>query len=194
MDYRSRILIVDDDISMLEQLEQILGREYIVSLAASGSQALNYLNTGNWVDLILLDILMPEANGYEVMTEIRKIPRYKKTPVIFLTSLNDAESEVKGLLQGADYITKPCIPAVLRGRIDRLLRLVVCLDREKLEQLPQSLSETEYFAAVLLAQGYSNEEIAQNLNYAVESVKNILVRVMNKLSINNRKEIKQYIK
>ena len=194
MDYRSRILIVDDDISMLEQLEQILGREYIVSLAASGSQALNYLNTGNWVDLILLDILMPEANGYEVMTEIRKIPRYKKTPVIFLTSLNDAESEVKGLLQGADYITKPCIPAVLRGRIDRLLRLVVCLDREKLEQLPQSLSETEYFAAVLLAQGYSNEEIAQNLNYALGSVKNILVRVMNKLSIKNRKEIEQYMK
>lgn len=194
MDYRSRILIVDDDISMLEQLEQILGREYIVSLAASGSQALNYLNTGNWVDLILLDILMPEANGYEVITEIRKNPRYKKTPVIFLTSLNDAESEVKGLLQGADYITKPCIPAVLRGRIERLLRLVGCLDREKLEQLPQSLSETEYFAAVLLAQGYSNEEIAQNLNYALGSVKNILVRVMNKLSIKNRKEIEQYMK
>lgn len=194
MDYRSRILIVDDDISMLEQLEQILGREYIVSLAASGSQALNYLNTGNWVDLILLDILMPEANGYEVITEIRKNPRYKKTPVIFLTSLNDAESEVKGLLQGADYITKPCIPAVLRGRIERLLRLVGCLDREKLEQLPQSLSETEYFAAVLLAQGYSNEEIAQNLSYALGSVKNILVRVMNKLSIKNRKEIEQYMK
>lgn len=194
MDYRSRILIVDDDISMLEQLEQVLGREYIVSLAASGSQALNYLNTGNWVDLILLDILMPEANGYEVITEIRKNLRYKKTPVIFLTSLNDAESEVKGLLQGADYITKPCIPAVLRGRIERLLRLVGCLDREKLEQLPQSLSETEYFAAVLLAQGYSNEEIAQNLNYALGSVKNILVRVMNKLSIKNRKEIEQYMK
>ncbi|MCI5994815.1 MAG: DNA-binding response regulator [Blautia sp.] len=194
MDYRSRILIVDDDISMLEQLEQVLGREYIVSLAASGSQALNYLNTGNWVDLILLDILMPEANGYEVITEIRKNPRYEKTPVIFLTSLNDAESEVKGLLQGADYITKPCIPAVLRGRIERLLRLVGCLDREKLEQLPQSLSETEYFAAVLLAQGYSNEEIAQNLNYALGSVKNILVRVMNKLSIKNRKEIEQYMK
>lgn len=194
MDYRSRILIVDDDISMLEQLEQVLGCEYMVSLAASGSQALNYLNAGNWVDLIILDILMPEANGYEVITQIRKIPRYKKTPVIFLTSLNDAESEVKGLLQGADYITKPCIPAVLRGRIERLLRLVGCLDREKLEQLPQLLSETEYFAAVLLAQGYSNEEIAQNLNYAVGSVKNILVRVMNKLSINNRKEIERYIK
>lgn len=194
MDYRSRILIVDDDISILEQLEQVLGCEYMVSLAASGSQALNYLNTGNWVDLILLDIMMPEANGYEVLTEIRKNPRYKKTPVIFLTSLNDAESEVKGLLQGADYITKPCIPAVLRGRIERLLRLAGCLDREKLEQLPQLLSETEYFAAVLLSQGYSNEEIAQNLNYAVGSVKNILVRVMNKLSINNRKEIEQYKK
>ena len=194
MDYRSRILIVDDDISMLEQLEQVLGHEYIVSLAASGAQALNYLNAGNWVDLILLDILMPEANGYEVITKIRKNPRYKKTPIIFLTSLNDAESEVKGLLQGADYITKPCTPAVLRGRIERLLRLVGCLDREKLEQLPQLLSETEYFVAVLLAQGYSNKEIAQSLNYAVGSVKNILVRVMNKLSINNRKEIEQYIK
>ena len=83
MDYRSRILIVDDDISMLEQLEQVLGCEYMVSLAASGSQALNYLNAGNWVDLIILDILMPEANGYEVITEIRKNPRYKKTPVYF---------------------------------------------------------------------------------------------------------------
>ena len=194
MDYRSRILIVDDDISMLEQLEQVLGREYIVSLAASGWQALNYLNAGNWVDLIVLDIMMPEADGYEVIREIRKNPRYKKTPVIFLTSLNDAESEVKGLLQGEDYITKPCIPAVLRGRIERLLRLVGCLDREKLEQLPQSLSETEYYAAVLLVQGYSNEEIALKLNYAVGSVKNILVRLMNKLSINNRKEIERYKK
>lgn len=194
MDYRSRLLIVDDDISMLEQLEQVLGREYIVSLAASGSQAINFLNAGNWVDLIILDIMMPEADGYEVITKIRKNPRYKKTPVIFLTSLNDAESEVKGLLQGADYITKPCIPAVLRGRIERLLRLVGCLDREKLEKLPQLLSETEYFVAVLLAQGYSNDEIAQSLNYAVGTVKNILVRVMNKLSINNRKEIEQYKK
>ena len=171
-----------------------MGHEYIVSLAASGSQALNYLNAGNWVDLILLDILMPEANGYEVITKIRKNPRYKKTPIIFLTSLSDAESEVKGLLQGADYITKPCTPAVLRGRIERLLRLVGCLDKEKLEQLPQSLSEKEYYAAVLLARGYSNEEIALKLNYAVGSVKNILVRVMNKLSINNRKEIEQYKK
>ena len=98
------------------------------------------------------------------------------------------------MLQGADYITKPCIPAVLRGRIERLLRLVGCLDREKLEKLPQLLSETEYFVAVLLAQGYSNDEIAQSLNYAVGTVKNILVRVMNKLSINNRKEIEQYKK
>ena len=55
-------------------------------------------------------------------------------------------------------------------------------------------SETEYYAAVLLVQGYSNEEIALKLNYAVGSVKNILVRLMNKLSINNRKEIERYKK
>ena len=83
MDYRSRLLIVDDDISMLEQLEQVLGREYIVSLAASGSQAINFLNAGNWVDLIILDIMMPEADGYEVITRFVKIPVIRKHRLYF---------------------------------------------------------------------------------------------------------------
>ncbi len=194
MDYRNRILVVDDDISQLEQMEQTLSGEYIVSLAISGQQALKYLQSENWADVILLDILMPETDGYQVLESIRKIPRHKNTPVIFLTSLNNVESEVKGLMRGADFITKPCAPSVLKGRIERALKIAGCLDGNKLEKLPQPLSEKEYNAAVLMAQGYSNEEMAGLLNYTVGSIKNMLVRVMNKLSINSRKEIEAYKK
>ncbi len=192
MDCRSRILIVDDDLYLLEQLEQILKQEYLVSLASSGEQALRYLETGHWVDLVLLDILMPGQDGYETLEAIRNIPRHRNTPVIFLTSLVEPEAEVKGLQLGADYITKPYTPMVLRSRIERALRTRGCLDREKLEALPQPLSETEYYAAMLIAQGYSNEEIAQLLNYTLGSVKNLLGRVMNKLAINSRKEIEEF--
>ncbi len=192
MDYRSRLLIVDDDIEILEQLEQILKEDYVVSLATSGTQALQYLQSDHWVDIILLDVLMPGCNGYETLDAIRTIPGHRKTPVIFLTSLRDPESEVRGLQMDADYITKPCAPIVLLSRVERNLRMVGCLDWKKLESLPQSLSTMEYRAAVLMARGCSNEEIAQHLSYTLGSVKNILMRVMGKLSISSRKEIELY--
>ncbi len=192
MDCRSRILVVDDDMYLLEQLEQILREEYLVSMAPSGDQALRYLRSGHWVDLVLLDILMPGQDGYETLAEIRSIPRHRHTPVIFLTSLMEPEAEAKGLQLGADYVTKPYTPVVLRSRIERALRTRGCLDSVKLNALSQPLSETEYYAAMLIAQGYSNEEIAQILNYTLGSVKNLLGRVMNKLDINGRKEIEAF--
>ncbi len=194
MDFRSRILIVDDDISQLEQLEVGLGQNYLVSLAASGTQALDYLRTDHWVDLILLDVLMPGMDGYQTLDAIRALPHYQNTPVIFLTSLTEPEEEVRGLEQGADYVTKPYTPAVLKGRIERALRTAGCLNREKLEALPQPLSEIEYYAALLMVRGYSNEQIAKELNYALGSVKNLIVRIMNKLGIDSRKDMGQYRK
>ncbi len=194
MDFRSRILIVDDDIAALEQLEEDLCDDYIVSLSTSGKQALSYLKSEHPVDLILLDVMMPELDGYEALDAIRALPHHKKTPVIFLTSLTDPEFEMRGLEQGADFITKPYRPAVLKCRIERTLRTVGCLDSKKLDALPQPLSETEYSAALLIAQGNSNEEIAELLHYTPGSVRNLLVRVMNKLAINSRREIEQYKK
>ncbi len=194
MDFRSRILIVDDDIVVLEQLERVLSDDYVVSLSTSGTQALSYLRSDHWVDLILLDIMMPGQSGFEALDAIRNLPRHKKTPVIFLTSLNDTESEIKGLEQASDYITKPYKPQILKSRIERALRTAGCLDAKKLGEVPQPLSETEYYAAVLIARGYTNEEMAELLHYTTGSVRNLLVRVMNKLAINNRKEIEQYKK
>ncbi len=194
MDFRSRILIVDDDIAVLEQLERVLRDDYTVSLATSGEQVLGYLHSEHWVDIILLDVMLPEQNGFELLDAIRTIPRYRKTPVIFLTSLNDQESEIKGLNRGADYIIKPYRPAILKSRIERALRTVGCLDIEKLGEVPQPLSEAEYYAALLIAQGCSNEEIADVLHYTHGSVRNLIVRVMNKLTIGSRKEIEWYMK
>ncbi len=194
MDTRSRILIVDDDIVLLEQLERVLCEDYIVSLSVSASQALAYLRSEHWVDMVLLDVMMPELDGYAALDAIRHIPRHEKTPVIFLTSLSDTESEIRGLELGADYITKPYRPAVLKSRIERALRTLGCLDAKKLALLPQPLSETEFYAAQLMARGYTNEEIAEVLHYTQGSVRNLLVRVMNKLAINNRKEIELYKK
>lgn len=195
MDYRNRILIVDDDPALLEQLEQILEQDYRVSLASSKRQAVEFLRGDHRVDLILLDIMMPKEDGYAALQAIRQIPRHKKTPVIFLTSLTGPEAEVRGLLSGAeDYITKPYTPLVLKGRMERALRTAGHLDQKKLSALPQPLSETELQAAILLAQGYNNEEIARILSYTLGSVKNLLVRVMNKLGISSRKEIREYMK
>ena len=153
MNYREHILVVDDDPALLEQTELILYERYQVSLAISGSQAISYLKRGQPVDLILLDILMPEMDGYQTMQEIRKLPGHQLTPVIFLTSLSGPEAELQCLDCGAaDYITKPYDPRVLLARIARRLENGFQLDEKKLEQLAEPLSDVEWQVARLLNQ------------------------------------------
>ena len=195
MNYREHILVVDDDPALLEQTELILYEQYQVSLAISGRQALSYLERGQPADLILLDILMPEMDGYKTMEAIRRLPGRQNTPVIFLTSLTDAESELQCLDCGAaDYITKPCNPRVLLARIARRLETGFQLDEKKLEALPDQLTDTEWKVAKLLAQSYSNDEICQELHYALDTVKKIVSHILEKLQIHNRKEIRKYLK
>ena len=195
MNYQAHILIVDDDPALLEQAEMILEDKYQVSLAISGAQALSYLKRGQEADLILLDFLMPEMNGYETMQEIRNIPTHKKTPIVFLTSLTNPESELKCLVSGAsDYITKPFDPRVLLARIARRLDNRFQLDEEKLKALPEDLTDTEWKVAKLLARSYSNDDICQELHYALDTVKKLVSHVLEKLQIKNRKEIKKYLK
>lgn len=195
MNYWERILIVDDDHTLLEQAEQILAGRYHVSLAASGVQALRYLQSGQGADLILLDILMPGMDGYETLEAIRGLSGYEDVPVVYLTSVSDPESEIKGLNIGAaDYITKPFHPKVLLTRVEARLRTGNRLDEEKLAALPFPLTEKEYQTAKLLAQFRSNEEIAQETNYALDTVKKLVSRVLEKLDIKGRREIKRYMK
>ncbi len=101
------ILIVDDQTTNLKILSSVLSRKYSLSLANSGPNALKYLEDHK-PDLILLDVMMPDMDGYEVCTQIKNNDQIKDIPVIFLTAKTDIEDVVKGFDSGAvDYITKP---------------------------------------------------------------------------------------
>ena len=194
MIYKDHILVVDDDLTLLEQAEQILSENYIVSLANSGEQATKYLKSGQEADLILLDILMPNMDGFQTLKAMQKLEGWMP-PVIFLTSVCGIDSEIKGLdIGAADYITKPFSPQVLLARLKARLNTRDRLDYDKLRALPFPLTESEYKVAKLLARSYSNEEIAEDMHYALDTVKKLVSRVLEKLDIKNRKEIKLYLR
>ena len=194
MIYKDHILVVDDDLTLLEQADQILSDNYLVSLANSGEQAIKYLKSGHEADLILLDILMPNMDGFQTLKAIQKLEGWMP-PVIFLTSVCGIDSEIKGLdIGAADYITKPFSPQVLLARLKARLNTRDRLDYDKLRALPFPLTESEYKVAKLLARSYSNEEIAEDMHYALDTVKKLVSRVLEKLDIKNRKEIKLYLR
>lgn len=133
------ILVVDDDKTNLISAKNALSEQYKVIAVPSGQQALKYLEN-NSCDLILLDINMPEMDGFEVMSKIREREAVSKIPIIFLTADNDPETENRCLEEGAvDYIIKPFVVKVLRSRISRTLELEDL--RRNLEQKVEEKTE-----------------------------------------------------
>ena len=117
------ILVVDDDTSNLALAQKILGKEYRIAAANSGAVALRYLEK-NCLDLILLDINMPEMDGFQVMEMVQQMERFSHVPVIFLTADNDSETETRCFATGAvDFVAKPFIPDVLMSRVKKTLEL-----------------------------------------------------------------------
>ncbi len=143
------ILIVDDTHENIDLLNAVLRDTYRIKVALSGKMALKILNENPNVDMILLDIMMPEMDGYEVCKKLKQNPLLENIPVIFVTSLNDYEDERKGLDLGAvDYITKPINPAITKARIkthlalynqNRELERKVKLRTQELEKSRQSI-------------------------------------------------------
>ena len=117
------ILIVDDDKVSLYTAKTVLSEHYRVITLTRGSQALTYLDK-NVCDLILLDINMPEMDGFEVYSKIRGKNGCADIPIIFLTSDNDASTETRCFETGAiDFIAKPFVPSVILSRVGRVLEL-----------------------------------------------------------------------
>lgn len=117
------ILIVDDDKLNLTVAKNALSGTYKVTAVISGEQALHFLQN-NTCDLILLDINMPEMNGFEVMAKIRENPENADIPIIFLTADSDPAIESRCLKEGAmDFISKPFVQNVMLSRISRTLEL-----------------------------------------------------------------------
>ncbi len=123
------ILVVDDTPFNRSMISAILKKIYAVREAAGGAEALDMLRTGELPDLILLDIMMPELDGYEVCRRLKADPRTAAIPIIFLTASVLSEDEEKGFELGAvDYITKPIKQKVVLARIKNHLQLKAAAD------------------------------------------------------------------
>lgn len=117
------ILVVDDSAANLKCVESVLKEQYKLILVKTGEKALAYL-AKNPVDLVLLDIQMPDMDGFETCEKIKELRLNRNVPVIFLTADADVDNEIKGLEMGAvDFIKKPFIPEVMLNRIHRVIQL-----------------------------------------------------------------------
>ncbi len=124
MPEHDRILIVDDQIINLKTLTSTLKKDYKIIIATSGQQALDIVFSENPPDLILLDIMMPDMNGYEVLNRLKKNEKARNIPILFVTSMQDDTDEAYGLELGAvDYIKKPFSLPVVKSRIKTHLEL-----------------------------------------------------------------------
>ena len=134
------ILIVDDNKMNLTTAKTVLSSEYRVVPVMHGRQALSFL-ADNACDLVLLDINMPEMDGFEILENIRRIEHCRNLPVIFLTADGDVGTETRCFEAGAvDFIAKPFVPDVMRSRVGRVLELEE-LRRSLALQLQQKTQE-----------------------------------------------------
>ena len=137
---RKTLLLVDDAPANIQVANAILKDDYRVRVATSGAKALELVKAKPAPDLILLDVEMPEMDGYEVCRRLKTDPETREIPVIFLTGKTEAEDETRGFSVGAvDYIHKPFSPSVVQARVQTHLAL-----RETREQLARQLSAIQH--------------------------------------------------
>jgi len=147
-DIQGRILVVDDYVLNRMQLKRSLEQQgYTVEMAENGRQALEMLDAGDF-DLVLLDILMPEMDGFEVLARLKSDPARRDLPVIVISAVDDMDSIVKGIKAGAeDYLPKPFDQTLLHARIGACLEKKRLRDQE-IEYLRHVTQLTDAAAAV----------------------------------------------
>ncbi len=122
---RPTILVVDDMADNLQLLANLFKDEYRVRVAHTGEKALAICRSNNPPDLVLLDIMMPDMDGFAVARQMREHPTSQAIPVIFVTAMSDEDARLKSLELGAvDFITKPINPNVLKPRVRNFMRYV----------------------------------------------------------------------
>lgn len=147
-DYKGTVLIVDDTETNIDILLEALSDEFEMSVALDGETALELVKDVI-PDLILLDVMMPGMDGYEVCKKLKDDRSTKDIPVIFLTAMTETEDEAKGLALGAlDYITKPFNPELVKARVRNQLalrkyQLKLIDQRDRIEDDYQKIKELE---------------------------------------------------
>ncbi|MBF0590021.1 MAG: response regulator, partial [Magnetococcales bacterium] len=111
------ILLVDDQPEQIDVIKSALQPHYVLKIATNGPVALKIAEAGG-LDLVLLDVVMPGMDGYEVCQRLQEMSQSEKTPIIFLTMMDGQDDEAMGLEQGAvDFIRKPSCPSVVLTRV-----------------------------------------------------------------------------
>jgi len=123
------VLIIDDGPTNIRLLNACLAEDYAVRFATSGAEGLGIIRS-QCPDLVLLDVMMPEMDGYAVCAALKAEPETRDIPIIFVTAQGDGEDEEKGLSAGAvDYVTKPFIPGIVKARVKIHIELKRLRDR-----------------------------------------------------------------
>jgi len=139
-DVKSVVLVVDDISENIDVMIGILENDYVVKMALDGAKALEIATKEPQPDIILLDIMMPGMNGYEVCTKLKQDVSTSNIPVIFVTAVDDLKGELKGFeVGGMDYITKPVIPEIVLARVKTHLKIKEL--EEKLVQYSQKMEK-----------------------------------------------------
>jgi len=129
LNHKPTVLIIDEEIVNLQILADILQEDYHIKIAKSGTKALEVLNSSSNIDLVLLDIQMPDISGYDVCKYIKNSDKLRHIPIIFVTSKDSKEDEEYGLRLGAiDYITKPFYQAIVKIRVKNQIELKLKTD------------------------------------------------------------------
>jgi sigma-B regulation protein RsbU (phosphoserine phosphatase) len=163
---RQRVLIVDDTPENIQILMEALKADYRITAATNGPKALELAAKEPHPDIVLLDVMMPEMDGYEVCERLKADAATRDIPVIFVTAMTQAGDEARGLELGAvDYITKPINPGLVRARVHNQVELK--LHRDRLEELVEERTR-ELLAATAEKQKFQTQlELARDLQQAM---------------------------
>ena len=200
----SKIMLIDDEEKLLLAIRRYLVTQgFQVIVCESGKTALDRLNNEN-IDLIVIDILMSNLNGYDLVKKLRKLPKVGHIPFIFLTAKGMTEDRIKGYKMGCKaYLGKPFDPEELVAIIDNVLcdkkniQNILNIKNEikklrndiyKLSSLEKYKNFTTREINILLgvSNGLTNKDIAHKLNMSVRNVENYITRLLHKTKSTNR--------
>ncbi len=185
----TKVLLVDDNSKYLKDALPFYGYEVVT--ASDGLQALKLLSKNNKFDIVLLDVMMPNMDGWETLKVIRSSENTKDIPVIMLTAVNEDQKMVSGLKIGADdYIVKPFILPNLLARMEAVLRrsqrFVKPVEASTTNVSVDVLTSKEKEVLQMISKGASNKQIADKMFVKEVTIKTHLNSIFKKLKVANR--------
>lgn len=190
-----KVLVIDDNPKFLEDSLPLYG--YEVEVVTDGLKAMKLLSKKNDFDIVLLDVMMPNMNGWDVLKEIRENENTRLLPIIMTTAISEEQKIVKGLKMGADdYIVKPFVLSTLLARIEAVIRRSGWnkndssqIDIKKVKSVNNEITPKESVVLELLTKGLNNKEIANELNITEVTVKTHLRNIYKKFNVNSRTQL-----